>query len=195
MRRSITLTFFLLFVSLPGFASADTADSDVWQALAGGGHVAMIRHARAPGTGDPAGFRIGECSTQRNLDSGGRDQARAIGDAFRANGITAAKVYTSQWCRCRETAELLGIGTPEDLTPLNSFFGERAQGPGQTEALRDWLAGQTGAGQADAGPLVLVTNQVNITAFTGIYPSSGEMVVFRLTPDGKPAVIGTVLVR
>ncbi|MEQ9328307.1 MAG: histidine phosphatase family protein [Rhodospirillales bacterium] len=183
------IALFFLATALPLHAAA-ASDAEVWQALAGGGHVAMIRHARAPGTGDPANFRIGDCSTQRNLDSSGRDQARAIGDAFRANGIAAAKVYTSQWCRCRETAELLGLGAPEDLTPLNSFFGERAKGPGQTEALRDWLGGQ-----AQAGPLVLVTHQVNITSFTGVYPSSGEMVVFRLTPDSKPAVVGTVLVR
>lgn len=190
MRRTIVLTLWFLLVSQPGFASADVTENEVWQALAGGGHVAMMRHARAPGTGDPAGFRIGDCTTQRNLDPGGRDQARAIGNAFRANGIAAARVFTSQWCRCRETAELLGLGAPKDLFALNSFFGERAKGPVQTEALRDWLREST----AD-GPLVLVTHQVNITAFTGIYPASGEMVVFRLAPDGTPSVVGTVLVR
>lgn len=183
------IALFFLATAIPLHAAA-ASDAEAWQALAGGGHVAMIRHARAPGTGDPAGFRIDDCTTQRNLDTRGRAQASAIGDAFRANGIAAARVFTSQWCRCRETAELLGLGTPEDLFALNSFFGERAKGPGQTEALRDWLRDSTAE-----GPLVLVTHQVNITAFTGIYPASGEMVVFRLAPDGTPSVVGTVLVR
>jgi phosphohistidine phosphatase SixA len=180
----------LAMTILPGLGFAEPSKGDAWRALAAGTHVAMMRHALAPGTGDPANIRIGDCSTQRNLNETGRAQARAIGDAFRANGIAEAEVFTSQWCRCRETADLLDLGAPSDLPALNSFFGNRADGPGQTEALRDWLTARV-----PGKPLVLVTHQVNITALTGIFPSSGEMVVFRLTADGSVEVAGTVLVR
>ncbi|MEQ8709806.1 MAG: histidine phosphatase family protein [Rhodospirillales bacterium] len=172
-------------LTLPAAAS----DDEVWQALKSGGHVAMMRHALAPGTGDPGIFRLNDCTTQRNLNDRGRRQAVAIGEAFEANGITEARVRTSQWCRCRETAELLGLGHPEDLPDLNSFFESRQNGPRQTAALRQWLGSQS-----LAEPLVLVTHQVNITALTGVFPSSGEIVVFRLLADGAVDVIGTILI-
>jgi phosphohistidine phosphatase SixA len=152
------------------------ADDALWAALADGGHVALMRHAQAPGTGDPDNFRLDDCSTQRNLDQAGRDQARRTGQAFRDRGVTVGRVLSSQWCRCLETAELLALGEAEPFPPLNSFFGDRAREPAQTEAVRALLA------QADTdGPsLVMVTHQVNITALTGIFPRSGEIVVLRL---------------
>ena len=90
------------------YAFADGAEDRqtmLWQALASGGHVALIRHAEAPGIGDPAEFDLDDCSTQRNLSEQGRAQAKAIGDRFRANGISVAQVQSSQWCRCLETAQ------------------------------------------------------------------------------------------
>ena len=86
------------------------------------GNVLLLRHAIAPGFGDPAGFRIDDCSTQRNLSEAGRQQARAIGAWLRARGISRAKVYSSQWCRCLETARLLNLGPVTQLPALNSFF-------------------------------------------------------------------------
>lgn len=162
MIRAILL---LLALASPAFAD--------WQAARTPGAVILFRHAIAPGTGDPANFRLGDCTTQRNLSDEGRAQARAIGQALRDAGVQPARVLTSQWCRTRETAELLGFGPPEDLPALNSFFADRAEGPAQTEALRDFIAtlppGET---------VVMVTHQVNITALTGITPASGEGVVF-----------------
>ena len=75
----------------------------------------MIRHAYAPGTGDPADFTIGDCTTQRNLDDQGREQARNIGAWLRERGINSARVYSSQWCRCLETAERMDLGTVVEL--------------------------------------------------------------------------------
>ena len=178
----------VLAVALLLAAGPGRADEALWAALADGGHVALMRHAQAPGTGDPENFRLEDCSTQRNLDETGRDQARRTGEAFRERGVDVGQVLSSQWCRCLETAELLALGEVVPFPPLNSFFGDRARGPEQTEAVRALLA------NADAeGPsLVMVTHQVNITALTGIFPRSGEIVVLRLGGPENFATIGAI---
>ena len=165
------LLAFLLCL-LPGLALADD-----WEALDQPGAIAIMRHALAPGGGDPAGFDVTDCATQRNLDDRGRAQARAIGAALRDRGIRFDRVLTSQWCRCRETAELLNLGPVTEEPALNSFFGNRSRGPAQTEATRALLA-------EGGDRLMLVTHQVNITALTGVFPASGEVVIFRDTDAG-----------
>ncbi|HEX6143904.1 MAG TPA: histidine phosphatase family protein [Geminicoccaceae bacterium] len=167
-------------------ASGAGDEAALWQAIRRGEAAALIRHALAPGTGDPANFQIDDCATQRTLSDEGRAQARAIGARFRANGVAAAEVRSSQWCRCLETAELLGLGPVEAMPALNSFFGEREKGPGRTATLRRHLG--TWAGER---PLILVTHQVNITALTGVYPASGEIVVVRADGRGSVEVAGT----
>jgi len=166
--------------------SAAQASAAAWAALEEPGTVALMRHALAPGTGDPADFALDDCTTQRNLDERGRAQARAIGAAFRARGIAVDRVLTSQWCRCRETAELLDLGPVEDLPALNSFFQNRAAGPEQTRATRAFLREAAGTAR-----LMLVTHQVNITALTGVFPASGEVVVGRMGADGFE-VLGSI---
>ena len=159
----------------------------LWDAVRSGGHVVLIRHAIAPGTGDPPEFTLGDCDTQRNLSEEGRNQAVRIGDQFRTNGIGSASVYSSQWCRCLETAKLLELGPVNELPVLNSFFLRYELRDPQTRILEEWLAGQ------DPGrPLVLVTHQVNISALTGVFASSGEMVVIRRNGTGKLSVVGTI---
>jgi 8-oxo-(d)GTP phosphatase len=171
------------------FGAPAASSDDPWAALRRGGHVALIRHALAPGTGDPAGFTPGACDTQRNLSEEGREQARRIGDLFRENGIPQARVFTSAWCRSRETAELLQLGPVTALEPLDSFFRSRAEGDRQTRALADWIAAQDAL-----PPIVLVTHQVNITSFTGVFPGSGEIVVVGREGDGV-VVRGRVATR
>lgn len=149
-----------------------------WQALRSGQAIVLMRHAQAPGTGDPEGFRLGDCSTQRNLSEAGRTDARTVGALIRANGIPAARVYSSQWCRCLETARLLALGPVTEQPLLNSFFDNRGDGDRQTRGLRDWLTRQV-----DGAPMILVTHQVNITALTGIFPASGELILIA-RPDG-----------
>ncbi len=174
----------VLLLGLPVPAAA--ADDDaLWEALRTGEAFAMMRHALAPGTSDPPDIDLEDCATQRNLSDEGRRQAEKIGARFRDNGITAARVFTSAWCRCKETAELLGLGPVELLEPLNSFFEHRERRDPQTNALEAWLARDT-----DAAPLVLVTHQVNIRALTGEFTSSGEMVVVRRKMDGGLKVLG-----
>jgi phosphohistidine phosphatase SixA len=185
MRMAAILARAVLSLALLLVTGPARADEALWAALAEGGHVALMRHALAPGTGDPESFRLDDCSTQRNLDQTGREQARRTGKTFRERGVSVGRVLSSQWCRCLETAELLALGEVEPFPPLNSFFGDRARAPDQTEAVRALLA------DADAGgpSLVLVTHQVNITALTGIFPRSGEIVVLRL---GGPDIFETI---
>jgi phosphohistidine phosphatase SixA len=146
-----------------------------WDALRQGA-VVLFRHADAPGTGDPPGFRIDDCATQRNLGDEGRAQARRIGERFRALAIPVGSVLTSQWCRCRDTAELAFPGRARQEPAFNSFFGERGREGSQTSAARTLLIDWRGQ-----GALVVVTHQVNIQSLTGISPASGEGVVVRGT--------------
>jgi phosphohistidine phosphatase SixA len=176
-------------LALPQPAAAQDAE-EAWAALKQPGTVAIMRHALAPGGGDPANFELGDCATQRNLNDAGREQARRIGRAFRDQGIQVDRVLTSQWCRCRDTAELLDLASVEDFPALNSFFEDRSTRDQQTAAVRDFLS------QApDDEKLVLVTHQVNITALTDVFPSSGEVVVIKVGDDGAVEVRGTVLIR
>lgn len=171
-----------------GFAPGLSAEpAGTWTALRSTDHVALMRHAEAPGTGDPPDFSLADCATQRNLSTDGQDQARRIGALFRANGIESARVLSSQWCRCRDTAKNLELGPVEELPLLNSFFGWAQEGEGQTRALRSWLDRQT-VGR----PTILVTHQVNITALTGIFPAPGEIVVVRLGEGGETTVAGVI---
>ncbi len=165
---------------------AAPAAADGWEAFKAPGAIALMRHAHAPGTGDPADFTLGDCGTQRNLDERGREQARQIGEAIRAEGIVVDRVLTSRWCRSSETAVLLGLGTPDPAPAFDSFFSERSQRGSQTEAARELLAA-TGDER-----VVVVTHQVNISALTGRFTRSGEIIVVDVAEDGTVEVLGEI---
>lgn len=161
--------------------------ADDWDALRQPGAIALMRHALAPGTGDPASFRLEECATQRNLNARGRDQARRIGAALRDQGIAFDQVWSSGWCRARETAELMDMG-PVNIRPsLHSFFAGRGNRLAQTQ---DTLAALSAL--PEGSRTLLVTHQVNITALTGVSPASGEIIVAQRAPDGTLEVSGRV---
>ncbi|MEM9604822.1 MAG: histidine phosphatase family protein [Pseudomonadota bacterium] len=166
-------------------ASALAAAAD-WAAFGEPGAVAVMRHALAPGTGDPANLSLDECATQRNLDARGRAQARAIGAALRENGVAFDAILSSQWCRTRETAALLGLGPVSDAPALNSFFNDFSTRDTQTSALREII-------ERARGRLMLVTHQVNISALTGVGTRSGEVLIVRLTPTGTE-LLGRVMI-
>ncbi len=182
---------FLLLLIFPVKYSAAGAmnEAELWKALKSGGHFALIRHAVAPGTGDPPRFSLNDCRTQRNLSQKGRRQAEEIGNRFRYYGIDTARVYSSQWCRCLETAVLLGLGPVKQLPLLNSFFRQHEQRNEQTDKLRNWLRHQ----KFNDKPIVLVTHQVNITAFAGVFPQSGEIVVVSGSNEGEFTIAGTII--
>ena len=169
----------------PGPTAADTR----FARLAQPGIVAIVRHAHAPGTGDSARFRLDDCTTQRNLDVRGREQAREIGAAIRAAGVTVDRVLTSQWCRCRDTARLLDLGPVEELPALNSFFRNPARADRQTAELRQFLLG------LPPGEIViLVTHYVNIRAFTGRGAASGEVFLLKIGRDRTISVVEEILI-
>jgi 8-oxo-(d)GTP phosphatase len=184
-RAILGLAVVAVFVA--GVTTGARASDEIAAKLAEPGHIAIMRHALAPGTGDPANFDLDDCSTQRNLSEAGRRQSRRTGDFLRSVGVNEARVLSSQWCRCLDTAELLDLGPVEELPALNSFFEARSRGPEQTQALREQIAGMD-----LSQPVVMVTHQVNITSLTSVLPSSGEIVVLRRMDDGEIDVVGTV---
>jgi phosphohistidine phosphatase SixA len=149
-------------------------NAEFWNALKQPGAIVLFRHANAPGGGDPAGFRLNDCSTQRNLDTEGREQAIRIGQRFREKGIKVGAVLSSEWCRARETAQLAFPNMQKDAAAFNSFLRNPNDEPKQTIAARKLLLDWQGT-----GALVVVAHQVNITRLTGIYPASGEGVVVK----------------
>ncbi|PTT92429.1 histidine phosphatase family protein [Pelomonas sp. HMWF004] len=166
-------------------ASADTEAQRLLQQPAG--LVLLMRHATAPGGGDPSGFTLGDCSTQRNLSDEGRAQARHIGQQLRALRLPVAAVWHSQWCRTRETAELMAVGPCQPEPLFNSFFDD----PGREQAFTA-QARQRLAAWANPAALLVVTHQVNITALSGVFPSSGEIVAMRFdSPAGR--VLGQLM--
>jgi phosphohistidine phosphatase SixA len=165
---------------VPGRAAGPSGDMAPAEALHRGGSVLMIRHALAPGSGDPDHFKLGDCTTQRNLSEQGRDQARAIGAFLRRQGVAGARVYASQWCRCLETASLMDVGTVQPLPALNSFFARPEEGPARLKALRSFLDRQP----RDGPLIIMVTHFVTISALTGKGVSSGEGVVLLLEETG-----------
>ena len=189
MKTTVRLLFLLpLFVLLASIARGTIAEPLPLTELAKPGRVLMLRHAQAPGVGDPPGFRLDDCATQRNLDDSGRRQARALGTRLATAGVAAAQVYSSQWCRCLETARLLQLGPVTGLPALNSFF-ERSQDRDATiAALRAFLASLP----PDGPPVVLVTHQFTINAFTSAGTPSGGGSIFQLDGTGNPRWLGTL---
>jgi phosphohistidine phosphatase SixA len=156
--------------------------------LAKPGRVLIMRHALAPGVGDSESFKLRDCATQRNLDSSGRAQAVAFGKRLARAGVTRAMVYSSQWCRCLDTARLLDMGAVEELLALNSFFRRPQDRDGQLAALRAFLARLP----VDGVPIILVTHQVTISALTGHGAASGGGVILALDGTGDPRVLGAI---
>jgi phosphohistidine phosphatase SixA len=172
--RPFWLVFFCLTIAsvFPSAARADEAAA--WAALRSGNAVALMRHAQAPGgAGDPAGFRLDDCSTQRNLSPEGREEASAIGRRLKAEGIAFARILTSPWCRCIDTAELLEMGAAERSPAFSNIVVMSAERATIIEngraVIEDW---------SGPGALLVVTHGANIQALTnGRNPAQGEIVV------------------
>lgn len=171
-----SLAAILAFLLL-GLAPAG-ADDALWSALRAGGHVVLVRHATTTGgAGDPPGFRLDDCATQRALTEAGRAQARKIGERFRTEGIAIGKVLSSEWCRCRDTAALMNLGPVETAATFNNAFTLRDRIDDLSAGAREIIAAWNGP-----GALMIVTHGANIRPLTGIDPGEGGMVVVR--PDG-----------
>ncbi|MGD2269249.1 MAG: histidine phosphatase family protein [Desulfobacterales bacterium] len=186
MRVCVLFLIGLSGLTTLAMANIDADHAELIERMKAGGHILMIRHALAPGSGDPVNFQIGDCSTQRNLDDRGREQARAIGNWLRSKGLTSSRVYSSQWCRCLETANLFDMGPVTELPALNSFYELTQNRETNLRALRKFIAEQP----SDGGLIILVTHFVTIAAMTGEGVSSGEGVLIELHKDAPYRVVG-----
>jgi len=135
-------------------------------------NVLFMRHALAPGFGDPINFSINNCNSQRNLDKKGKAQAQAIGAAIIQSGFQFNQILSSEWCRCKETVELMDLGQWETFSGLNSFFQGYADKAKTLRQLNLRLE------EFKEGVTLLVTHQVTITAITGASVGSGEFVAY-----------------
>jgi broad specificity phosphatase PhoE len=155
-----------------------TASEALWALLKDGGQVVLVRHTiTTPGVGDPDGFRVEDCASQRNLTEQGREDARRLGAAFRARGVPVGRVLSSRFCRCLETGRL-AFGKAEAYPPLDNLFHDRGREAERAQAIRGLAAERP-----EAGNLILVTHGININAAVGIQPAPGEMVI--VTPRGQ----------
>ena len=174
---------FVWCFALGMLGAAVASASELSDALKRTDHVLLIRHALAPGFGDPSGYNLQDCKTQRNLDDNGREQAQRIGKWLKDQGVKQAFVYSSAWCRCKETAEKLGLGSPVQEASLNSFFDDMRQGPQSNVRLQKFIANQLKTKQDQA--LILVTHHVNIAEFMGQNIGSGDMALVKVDANGK----------
>lgn len=175
--KKLVLCLISLFLLSTAFAS-ELADK-----LKQPQYALLMRHTLAPGVGDPAGYTLNDCSTQRNLSAQGRQQAVRVGQWLRQQGVANAQVLTSPWCRCKDTAQLLGFDSPVVEPAIASFFDEPQRASAFTQQLQQLLAqaSQTKGSKA----LVLVTHHVNILDYMGENIASGDMVLVHFDAQGK----------
>ncbi len=171
----------------PGVSAMAAASSDTAALLRRGGVVVAFRHALAPGTFDPPGFRLGDCSTQRNLSAEGREQARRMGAWFAAQGLRPDAVRSSPWCRCMDTATL-AFGTAQAWSALASPVGSpETTTASHLQQLRTALAEAT---QRPGRFQVWVTHMFVLADLAGANTASGEGLVLRADASGQPVVLG-----
>jgi broad specificity phosphatase PhoE len=184
MQRRTYLGLLILIMSTQTVVAAGSAD--LLRFLRSGGHVILMRHAMTvPGIGDPSGFALGQCATQRNLSQAGRADATKIGERFRQERIPVAAVLSSRWCRCLDTAKL-AFGRVEPAPMLDSMFLDEADARDRKLGdVRAYLKSARGAGN-----VVMVTHDVNIQALVGGHMSPGEMAVAAVEPNGALRMIG-----
>lgn len=172
---------FLLIVLAAMHAGAGAGELS--DRLGSGSYVLLMRHAYAPGVGDPPGYSLDRCETQRVLDEQGKAQAVRIGRWLQAQGVPQARVFSSPWCRCKQTAELLGLGTVTVEPSLASFFDQPQLAAARNASLQRFIAATLH--HRDKQPLVLVTHHVNILEMVGKNIGSGDMVLARVDRQGR----------
>ena len=193
LRRRACLVALLWAVSPPLLlaAPAQAQDADAaWAALAGDGAVALVRHANAPGPSpDPPGARLEDCATQRNLSREGRAQAARLGALWRARRVKVGRVISSPWCRCIDTARLMGLGAPAIDHALYNLLARPPDREAKVAAFKKLIREWKGP-----GALVLVTHGISMRAAVGTEGGEGGVVVVR--PDASQAegfrLVGTI---
>ena len=178
----------VLLISFLFISNSFSDEIKSWEMLREGGKVIFIRHSYAPGTGDPKNFELYDCSTQRNLNKQGIDQSIRMGKLFSDYSIPIDSVYSSQWCRCEDTARL-AFGNFENFNALNSTFSGNYQEnhSKQMSELHQFIQGWDDG----HGNLIFVTHYVIVGGFLDYYPISGEIVI----TDKSLSVLGTIKIH
>jgi phosphohistidine phosphatase SixA len=174
----------LLVLATPSSVAASEA---LWALLKDGGQVVLLRHTiTTPGVGDPDGFRVEDCASQRNLTEQGRQDARRLGAGFQTRGVPVGRVLSSRFCRCLETGRL-AFGKAEAYPPLDNLFHDRGREAERAGAIRTLAAERP-----EGGNLILVTHGININAAVGLQPAPGEMIVVTPRGNGRYEVRGRI---
>ena len=183
MKKNIISLILSLLLFL--FTSQLNASDQTWSLAQEGNKIILIRHSLAPGGGDPPGFKINDCNTQRNLNNKGISQSKKIGKLFKKNKVLIDQVLSSQWCRCKDTAKY-AFGNYKEFTALNSTFQSpfNKNEEKQLKELYSFVKKWNGKGKN----LVLITHYSIITAVTNAVPNSGEIVI----ADKNFKVLGTI---
>jgi broad specificity phosphatase PhoE len=192
MACALIATLLPAFLFPAFFLHAHASTTQVtWEDLKQGGYVLLLRHAATvPGTGDPPGYNLRDCRTQRNLSDAGREQAKRWGEKINEHQIPISGVFTSQWCRTKDTATL-AFGRASEWPPLNSFFDQPQNEARQTTAVKRRIGSMMQSGKN----VVLVTHGVNILALTALAPQAGEAVIAKVDGNGGLTVAGRLLVE
>ena len=179
-----TFKLFLLIIISLTISNQVLSEDKILESLKEGGKIIFIRHAYAPGGGDPQNFNINDCSTQRNLSDEGINQSKLIGEFFKTNKIKIGKVLSSEWCRCKDTAKF-AFNDFETFDALNSFFSakfaknEKKQIKDLKNYIKNWKSNKN---------LILVTHYVVISSILNIAVDSGEIVI----SDKNYEIIGSI---
>ena len=189
--HNLCVFFILTFLSgLLYPENGNTNSNNILQSQKWNNHIILLRHSTAPGFGDPENFELSDCQTQRNLSRNGINQAQIIGLFLKKNGYKKVIIYSSEWCRCKDTAKALNLGPYKTMHLLNSFFSNFAVEKEQTLALKKWIKNLP-----LSWPIILVTHQVNITALTGYVPAQGELVFVKRLENGEVTIIDSIRVE
>ena len=176
---SLLANLFLFFL----FTSQINASEQAWNLAQEGNKIILIRHSLAPGGGDPAGFKVDDCKTQRNLNRTGINQSKKIGKLFKKNKVPVDQVLSSQWCRCKDTAKY-AFGNFKEFTALNSTF-QSPYDQNEAKQLKDLYA-FVNDWNSNGKNLVLVTHFVVISEVLNVGADSGQIII----SDKKFNIIG-----
>ena len=191
MRLRTGLSAFIgtfIVVLMVAVVPARAQDRTAFAALRENGAVALMRHGDAPGgTGDPAGFKLGDCNTQRNLSPKGRLESEEMGRRLKAEHVKVGRILSSPWCRCMDTARLLGMGRVVVARAFGDGTTFETNHAAFTAEARNVIRRWKGP-----GALFIVTHGVNIEALTGIKPDQGEVLVVKAEVGGKVREVGRI---
>ena len=186
--RSALALILLISLSIQPSYASELLIWDKLSASSAQGYVLLLRHSLAPGVGDPDNFKLGDCSTQRNLSQEGRDDAAEIGAWIKRQNVKIYRVESSRWCRARQTAKLLDIGKVKLNKNLDSLFREsNLESHPKTLKTKEQILNH----RSKSGLLVLVGHYVNIAALLGVGVDSGEGVIVKADKNGVIKVLGT----